>query len=182
MTSIIIADPAIARDETILELVQQRKVRQIGRGYFGTVFAKSESKVVIKVCRDSAYLAFVTAILKYQNNPWFPRIHSATLHYPKDDPWYLVVEMERLRKGNKHELRTCLMLLDGNLQDIILFGKALNLPRSKLEHLAEMRRVLMKLFKRYGPDFHKGNIMFRKDQAVIIDPVVDGSITTSLDN
>lgn len=174
-------DPAIARHETIMQLVHERGVRQIGRGYFGTVLAAPGSRVVFKVCRDSAYLAYVTAVLKFQHNPWFPQIYCATLHYPEGEPWYLITEMERLRKGTEGELRAVLTLLDTNLNDIILIGKAMHVPRPRMKHLAEMQRLLHQMFKRYGPDFHKGNIMFRKDHPVIIDPVVDGQLTTNLE-
>lgn len=160
-----------------MELVQTRSVRQIGRGYFGSVFAAANAKCVYKVCKDSAYLAYITAILQYQDNPWFPRIESATLYYPTDEPWYFVVQMERLRKGTVAQLRATLTLLDANLDDILWIGKALHVPKRKLTKLAEMQRLLRKLFKRYGPDFHKGNIMFRRNQPVIIDPVVSGEDT-----
>lgn len=177
MLAINTVENAVPRHELIMSLVQERKARQIGRGYFGTVFSAPKEKGVIKVCRDSAYLAFIAAIIKFQNNPWFPRIYSATLYYPEDDPWYLVVEMERLTKGSNAQLRACLSLLDANLNDILLIGQALHVPRPRMRNLVEMQRLLKRLFKMYGPDFHKGNIMFRRLHPVIIDPVVSGDGT-----
>lgn len=166
-----------SRDEFVFQLVQGRKVKQIGRGFFGSVFAHPEEDTVIKVCRDPAYIAFINAILKYQDNPWFPRIHSATVYYPIQQPWFFVVEMERLRKGTTKELYAVLSLLDGRLDDILLIGQALHVSKKRMEKLAEMKSVLRKLFKTYGPDWHKGNIMFRKNHPVIIDPIVSGETT-----
>ncbi len=181
MTPIKIVEPALARHESILRLVEDHGVRQIGRGYFGTVLAAPNSRTVFKVCRDSAYLAFVTAVMEFQDNPWFPRIASATLHYPEDEPWYLIVQMERLRKGSEGELRATLLLLDSNLSDILLIGQTLHVPPARMKKLAEMQRLLRRLFRKFGPDFHKGNIMFRRNHPVIIDPIVSAEdITTSI--
>lgn len=172
MAAIKIIEPAMARHESILRLVDDHGVRQIGKGYFGTVLAATHSRTVFKVCRDSAYLAFITAVLEFQNNPWFPKIVTASLHYPDDEPWYLIVEMERLRKGSEGELRAALLLLDANLADILIIGAVMHVPPRRMKKLAEMQRLLRRLFRKFGPDFHKGNIMFRKNHPVIIDPIV----------
>lgn len=174
MGFIRIVEPAVARYETIRALVRDHDVRQIGRGLFGTVLASRSGKIVYKVCRDSAYLAFVTAILEYQDNPWFPKIYSASVYYPDDEPWYFVVAMERLRKGTEKELRAALTLLDTNLDDILLIGKVLHVSTPRMQKLAEMQRLLRRLFKEFGPDFHHGNVLFRRTHPVIIDPVVSG--------
>lgn len=160
------------RHEVVMGLVEDYGVKQIGRGYFGSVLAAANSSSVYKICHDSAYLAFITTVLEFQDNPWFPQILSATLYYPNDEPWFLLVEMERLRKGTKAELRAALLLLDSNFSDLLNIGKTLHVPSARLKKLAEMQRVLRRLFKRFGPDFHKGNVMFRKAHPVIIDPIV----------
>lgn len=173
MVSIRIVEPAVARYETIQRLVKDHDVRQIGRGLFATVLAAQRGKIVYKVCRDSAYLAFVTAVLEYQDNPWFPRIYSASLYYPVDEPWYFITAMERLRRGTERELHAALLLLDTNLDDILLIGRTLHVSKPRMRKLAEMQRLLHKLFKDFGPDFHHGNVLFRGNHPVIIDPIVD---------
>lgn len=159
-------------------LVHTRAIRQIGRGVFAAVFANPKEKTVIKVCRDHAYLDFIRLVVdEERDNPWFPVIVTANVYFPKNDPWYFVVEMERLRKGTSKELYTVVRLLDLQLDDILLIGRALQVSKSKLGHLAHMRTVLRRLFKTHGPDFHAGNIMFRGKQPVIIDPAVSGDST-----
>lgn len=161
-----------------MELVKDRAIRQIGRGAFASVFANPKEKTVIKVCRDHAYLDFIRLVVDQpHDNPWFPTIKSADVFFPIDEPWYFVVEMERLRKGTPKELYSVIQLLDVQLDEILLIGKALQVSRMKLEHLAHMRSILRRLFKSHGPDFHAGNIMFRGKQPVIIDPAVSGNAT-----
>lgn len=172
MAAIKIVESSIDRHEAIYRLVEDHGVRQIGKGVFGSVLAAPNSRTVFKICRDSAYLAFITAILEFQDNPWFPKVVSASLHYPDDEPWYFIVQMERLRKGSEGELRAALLLLDTNLVDILLIGAVMHVPPRRMKKLAEMQRLLRRLFRKYGPDFHKGNIMFRKNHPVIIDPIV----------
>jgi hypothetical protein len=172
-----INEDSIHRDEFLFQLVQERKVKQIGRGAFATVFALPKEHSVIKICRDSAYLAYITAVLRFQTNPWFPRVYSAAVYYPPNDPWFFVVEMERLRKGKEPELRAVVQLLDSSLQDLLLIGAALHVPRARMRNLAQMRALLLKLYRKYGPDVHKGNIMFRRNHPVVIDPIVSGDAT-----
>lgn len=181
MATIKIIENSIARHEAVLRLVEDYGVRQIGKGIFGSVLAAPNSRTVFKICRDSAYLAFITAILEFQDNPWFPKIAAASLHYPDGEPWYFIVQMERLRKGSEGELRAALLLLDANLADILLIGATLRVPSTRMKKLAEMQRLLRRLFRKFGPDFHKGNIMFRRNHPVIIDPAVSPEdLTTSI--
>jgi hypothetical protein len=178
MVGIITKDKAQPRDELIMDLVHRRGIRQVGRGMFASVFAVPKEKTVIKVCRDKAYLAFIRMVVdEHHDNPWFPQIVSAEVCFPKKEPWYFVVEMERLRKGTSKELYSVVQLLDVHLDEILLIGKALQVSSIKLKHLAHMRAALRKLFKKFGPDFHSGNIMFRGKQPVIIDPIVSGDGT-----
>lgn len=169
----------IDRDTFIFDLVRRKQMRQIGTGKFGSVFATPTDTTVIKVCRDPAYRSFLVETLKHQDNPWFPQIKSATEFFPSGEPAFLVVVMERLRKGERDEIAGALCFFDNErFKDITAMVRMLGLADiEKMQHLREVRRVLIKLYKNYGPDFHKGNIMFRGDQAVITDPIVSGEPT-----
>lgn len=164
----------IDRDTFVLDLIKRKGVKQIGAGKFGTVFANPDEDKVIKVCRDDAYRSFMVQVLKYQDNPWFPKVEIACDYTPKDEPPFLVVVMEKLRKGSQREVDGALCLFDNErLEDITAMVQMLGMQdMEKMEHLSRVRKVLTRLYKKYGRDFHRGNIMFRENQAVIIDPIV----------
>lgn len=168
------------RDTFVYDIIKRRGAKQIGAGKYGSVFAIPDDPAVIKVCRDDAYKSFLTEVLKHQDNPWFPQVESATEYFPADEPPYLVVIMERLRKGTTREIDGALCLFDNErFEDITAMVEILGIePNDKTKHLGDVRRVLTRLYKNYGPDFHKGNIMFRENQAVITDPVVSGETNT----
>jgi hypothetical protein len=168
------------RGTFVLDIIKRRGMKQIGAGKYGSVFANAIEPTVIKVCRDEAYRSFIAEALKHQDNPWFPKIQSATEYSPKNEDPYLVVVMERLRKGSAREIDGALCLFDNQrFESITAMVQLLGLAdMERMNHLSEVRRVLGKLFKSYGPDFHKGNIMFREAQAVIIDPIVSAAQST----
>lgn len=181
MATIQKANNQTDRDDFIFTLVKQHKMRQIGHGEFGAVFAPpNTNKPVVKVCRDEAYEAFITQILDHQTNPWFPKVYSATVHHPKDGDPYLVVEMERLRKGSFVEIQGAVGLFTCNPNQITAIGSLFSLPTKQMQHLSVVRKVLAKLHKKYAPDIHKGNILFRGNQAVLTDPVVAANKTSIL--
>lgn len=170
-----ISKRTIDRDEFIAELVKKHNCRQIGAGKFGSVFASPDEPHVIKVCRDLAYRSFLALALKYQQNPWFPRIESAVDYHPLNEAPYLVVVLERLRKGSDREIKGALCLFDNErFKDVTAMVQILGFAdMEKMDHLSQVRRVLTKLYrKNYGRDFHEGNVMFRDSQAVITDPIV----------
>lgn len=170
----------VDRDTFVQDLIKRKQVRQIGAGKFGSVFAKPEDPTVIKVCRDDAYRSFIIQALKFQHNPWFPQVESATDYTPKDEAPFLVVVLERLRKGTTREIDGALCLFDNErFNDITAMFRMVGVQdETKLKHLSEVRKVLTKLYKSFGPDFHKGNIMFRNEQAVVTDPIVSGASAT----
>lgn len=166
----------VDRDTFVQDLIKRKQVRQIGAGKFGSVFATPEDPTVIKVCRDEAYRSFIVQVLKHQGNPWFPQVESATDYHPKNEAPFLVVVLERLRKGTSREIDGALCLFDNErFEDITAMVRLLGvLDEERMGHLSEVRKVLTKLYKSFGPDFHKGNIMFRESQAVVTDPIVSG--------
>lgn len=170
----------VDRDTFVQDLIKRKQVRQIGAGKFGSVFARPDDPTVTKVCRDDAYRSFIIQALKHQDNPWFPQVESAFDFNPKDEPPFFVVVLERLRKGTPKEIGGALCFFDNErFHYITAMVRMLGITdETKMQHLSEVKKVLIRLYKTYGPDFHKGNIMFRGNQAVITDPIVSGVTTT----
>lgn len=176
-----VSESRIDRDTFVLSLIKRNGAKQIGAGKFGSVFAVPGADRVIKVCRDEAYYAFVAQVLRHQGNPWFPIIYTATEYRPRTEDPYLVVVMERLRKGTPKEIAGALCLFDNDrFKDVTAMMRILGMEDiERLRQLRVVKRALVRLYKHYGPDFHAGNVMFRGDQAVITDPVVSAGITTT---
>ena len=174
------------------------KQKLIGQGVEADVFASSAPNTVVKIIsrfNDSlGYLPFLKAIIKHQDNPFFPKIHKIRI-YTDPGPHHqqtLVVKMEKLiplQHERIADLGPSLFKQIGVDPDKV---DALN-PYSNFRLLLTNKRyrdeiaalaknpkfeeamyVLSPLFNRYGSDLHAENWMVRLTgsgpQLVITDP------------
>lgn len=143
--------------------------RCVASGLYARVYTNKAANYVYKVADDEeseSYRAFVIAAMKRQDNPWFPRIYSATVYRPKHSDPYLVVKMEKLIDINQYHVVA-------QLSESLHVSTNKHLSKYDKRHLKELRGVLKYLYRKFNNDLHYQNIMMREsdNHPVIIDPV-----------
>lgn len=165
------------------ERLHKEGYRRIGHGLFSEVYGKRGDKShVIKVARgDTAYDDYLSVVMAHQENPYFPRVFDVKrfkisgLFYEDN---VSVISMERLEKGGrkgkyKNSLGGHIKSMTGEHAWNAQKRAMKDLPiEFKGRHAKQMLAVMKDMHKHHGwLDLHKGNIMFRGEQPVIIDPV-----------
>ena len=169
--------------EEFNERLEKEGYRRIGSGLFATAWAKDDTHVIKVASNDSAYEDYLSVVMAHQENPYFPRVFDVKRFkgvgfYRKDggDMNVTVVSMERLQPGEMEPK----MALEGHIKlsakHVIWDDKALELtkkyPMPNSKHSKQLFRVMKEMNREHGwLDLHSGNIMFRGEQPVIIDPV-----------
>ena len=161
------------------EKLEKMGYRRVGDGYFSSVFVKGNQTIKVAV-NDSAYDAFLSYALAYQNNPLMPKIY-AVARYKNVQHWsdmghkrygvaVTVVTMERLKHGPQRDARKRSSYFTEAGFAYSNQGNKAFLPSSTKEE-RQASRILGTLFKSHREDLHSKNIMMRGKQPVIIDPV-----------
>ena len=157
--------------------------KYVGEGMFATVYKLPKANTVLKVMgSDPAYFEYVKTIIKYQHNPFFPRIKKFVTHVPKKGRKYTVVEMEKLTERCTDKTWNMCNTLEDALHiyddDDVEYGtkyamKVLTrrFKTARKKHLRELVDIMVKLFRKHGSDLHEGNLLWRGNQPVITDPV-----------
>lgn len=171
--------------------LQAMGYKQIGDGFESTVWAKDDTHVLKLVDANSAYADYLEMVLANQENPYFPRVFDVKRF--KDVKWgrgtnsftdYMVVSMERL--GELPEFVDLFAGPDAGRKFLTRLQKAVGstewgkVPIDKaVRKTFKNKEEKMLLFamdelkKQHNDlDLHRGNIMLRGNQPVVIDPVV----------
>lgn len=74
--------------------------REIDSGAYSSVYAKKNSKYVIKLSRneDLCYLTFVEWVLKQKNNPYLPKIFMLKTYRDQNGKKMVITAIEKLRR------------------------------------------------------------------------------------
>jgi len=193
--------PRIEKNQRPMQLSRRHKV--LGQGKQG--IAQEHSRDPNKVIKTSniytenperdEYVQFIKMILDHQNNPFFPRIHSAKMVYNNQtDGYQLVTTMEKLIPLTGEKIK------DASAQLMKQLGITTRKPfshdedwtpnlwkwfdkprnRSKLRRetknpqLKQALELLEPYIKKFGQDLHTNNFMIRLTghgpQLVILDP------------
>lgn len=158
--------------------------RQIGSGASSNVYApkSNDSEYVVKVTElrtrisNDPTLSFIKTILQDEANPFYPHIHSVTIHNPVNthENKYAVIVMEHLTKTKQTSRPLpknaniagelyCLFKHDFRYVATLCLGNHIPFVRAMTS--------IRKLTKRHVNDLHSTNIMWRGEQLVITDPV-----------
>lgn len=167
---------------TVFELMRKFGFSQMGQGKYATVFDHPKLDYVIKVMhKDTAYFKWLDFCKANQNNKFVPKIRGKLI---KITEFFYAIRLEKLNKNVFKDiydligfLQHPIEALNGDTDDIGLMD--MNTPllqdpdfRKILHVLARNTRLL---------DVHYDNVMFRRDQPVIIDPFFnyfrDGAFT-----
>lgn len=162
-------------------LLGSRKTKmEIGSGAYGCVYNNVHEETAVKTGNaldNDGYLTFLKVARANQNNPFFPKIHRATLFKAKTDTRWesFLIEMERLQKGHSKPLWDDIVYC---VEDLIYRDKARTIPG--IEPVPKALKTAISLIKkaktrhRYGVDWdiHDDNMMLRPNgQLVITDPL-----------
>lgn len=163
----------------------------VGDGLFSTVYAKDDTHVIKVAHGDKGYEVYLSYVLANQENPYFPRVFDVKRFKNVNRSWgkgdVTVVSMERLEEGPE-EKRQQKVAIGAFIKKSTVSDKVSSWRRSlwgdeKLamenhpvhlrgKHAKQMLDVMRELSdSRDGLDLHDGNIMYRGNQPVIIDPV-----------
>ena len=150
--------------------------KQIGSGAYSKVLAHPQvTDLVVKVVlNDPAYLEWAKVSLQHQGNPWFPRIHSMSVHRESKWDTYGVVVLEKLKPFNGGNGGVESNRVATLIEDLSWNNRAKVAEKYfKLDpDLLECVKVLSKLGRKYSGDYHGGNCMLRGGvQVVVTDPV-----------
>ena len=145
--------------------------------------------------RSDSYYQFIELILKNQNNPFFPRIHSAILTFEKEiEKYMLMIVMEKLVSLKTVNVAARHILSQLGISDTKEIGELEDddfewmkywfemgsyrrklIASSKNPQFKKAMALLEPYFAEHGPDMHEGNIMVRSTghgpQLVLIDPL-----------
>jgi hypothetical protein len=184
------------RDENKIQEDLVGKMKEIGAGCYARVYGKSKTRVIkIGYSLTDSYLRFLEKVIQLKKpNPFLPRIYNLTFYKSKTNKrrGFYVVEMERLHSlqdkmswSNIHQavgqIESVLYHpkgVKGYLADIkrSFLGGVLDLADSIIipDGLEEAVRVIQaakKSSKHTSWDIHEYNVMMRKTQVVITDPL-----------
>lgn len=157
-----------------IKLLKAKGYKQIGKGAYARVFARSRSKTVIKVGADDPYLKYVRAIT---SNPLFPKIFAAReVTVRNSSNKYYVVKMERLIKSYKvTDAKQQAAYKELGIRGYCDFESGNLWRRSKNLHVMSALPILRDVFKGSCPDLHMNNVMWRcsgkRTEVVITDPI-----------
>lgn len=135
---------------TLPELFSKFGFHEVGSGKYGTVFIKDDYPYVIKVfMRDTAYLKWLNFCKQNPNNKYVPKIRGKVV---KIGPTFMAVRLEKLTpyKGTYNDPS----------EEIFKYKND-----EDAKQVADFLDKNAKLL-----DIHRGNVMSRGNQTVIIDP------------
>ena len=163
--------------------------KMLGKGHWASVWGATGRDCVMKVlcCGDRGYPNYINLIneIGSPNNPFFPRIYGATLYQQMDSDdqsietdrlSYMVVCLEKLRPGSRHGRNFFRGVEQINR---LVHSYRANPRRYKLSpHLEEAMIVINMAYdialeedRTAIIDVYSKNVMSRKGQLVITDPV-----------
>lgn len=145
----------------------------LGDGVYASAFQrKSRPNEIIKLFKssDEAYMHYLEFVLENQSNPHFPKIFGKPMEITPD---YYVVKMEKLDPVGKSFDRKFFNGIEHYLDGFVISDSYIE---AYLDSHPSFKEALDKLaeFKKetyYDWDFHSGNVMWRNNTLVIIDPV-----------
>lgn len=137
----------------------------IGTGLYSSVLSRPNLDYVVKIfSNDPGYEKYLSYIIKYQNNPHVPKMRGKIISV---NPRFKVVRLEKLRPYIMGVTK------DDRYYDAI--RKYIYTNKSNLnvieKNIPLIIPVLNDIIQNSGYDLHDGNIMFRDDVPVIIDPL-----------
>jgi hypothetical protein len=169
----------------VRRLKHQRRAKQLGAGYYSTVFAHPDHpNVVVKVvpARDKGYLQYVRWAARHQGNPYVPRLlarYEVRARLGKRRSVYHLVFMERLEPLGQRPAKQLAALFGDAAALNRLEGESVAAVTSMLRaalrdarldaQLAEVVRYLLRQHEHI--DLHRWNFMRRGKQLVIVDPL-----------
>jgi hypothetical protein len=155
---------------TLPELFSKYGFVNVGDGKYGTVFVNSKYPYAVKVfMKDTAYLKFIQFVLKNQSNPYVPKIRGKVV---KINDMFMAIRMEKLSPSHTIGKDIALKEFVEMIQDpeYFLQGK-LNLITIHNEDKHAINLCKFLLANENLLDIHLGNIMMRRNQPVLIDPL-----------
>lgn len=86
--------------DDIINFLEKRGYKLIGSGFYSLVFAKPNSKYVIKLSKiyDGCYLKFVDYVLKQKRNPYLPKILFLRTYNDRNKRKLFVTAIEKLKR------------------------------------------------------------------------------------
>jgi hypothetical protein len=152
---------------TLNDLFSKYGFSNTGSGKYGTVFINSKYQYAIKVfMKDTAYLKFIQFCLKNQSSPYIPKIRGKVV---KINDMFMAIRIEKLGPISNgidliefvHMIRDPEFFLKGKMNLITIHNDD--------PHAQNLCKFLLDNEKL--TDIHLGNIMMRRNQPVVIDPI-----------
>lgn len=164
---------------------QGKRVKSIGSGSYGEVYADKGSDVVYKIGDagdNDGYLAFIKVLgTQKKHNPFLPKIYGVRFIRGKSGDHTFVVAMERLTSLERGMGNVCDWFEDelnggyslsynANHVEKVL-GVKKTMPKPLKEALSVLRKARNSGGYNVDWDLHSGNFMMRGKQIVVTDPL-----------
>ena len=151
--------------EIIDNVMKKYGFDSIGEGAYATVYSNPEYPYVLKVFfKDSAYLKWLSFCRMHQNNKYIPKIKGKPIRII-NDLWAVRLEHLSSIDNTPGGEQTYNEFMES-------FSKYKTTPENEMD---DDLSVVFEFLYSHGSklDMHEENIMFRKKQLVIVDPMAD---------
>lgn len=167
----------------LIEVLCGHEIDFYQKGRYASVFNNRHTGTVLKIGdadNNAGYLAYLKLARVHQDNPFFPKVHWASI-FNDGKERYFVVKLERLHEGNDfiverklhppmwwmiHQFIQRCIIKEDYFQDKFM---GIPVPKMLLDFLAIIKSAFRK--NDFKWDIHEDNMMMRGDgQLVITDP------------
>jgi hypothetical protein len=158
-------------------ILQKAGYKRLGYGSFGAVYDKGDKIIKIFTSKDSAYLAFVSMVLKHKDNPHFPKMYGKPIKISDE---YYGIKMEKLEVGevNPEHISEYINNIKHGISDDDINPKIIKFIKSQGEKFEEACSLIAEILKsnsHFKVDMYSGNenLLKRGNTIVFIDPIYD---------
>jgi hypothetical protein len=118
----------------------------LGYGSFGAVYDKGDKIIKIFTSKDSAYLAFVSMVLKHKDNPHFPKMYGKPIKISDE---YYGIKMEKLEVGevNPEYISEYINNIKHGISDDDINPKIIKFIKSQGEKFEEACSLIAEILK-----------------------------------
>lgn len=173
----------LQNSENISQFVENLKANGytqlvIGEGMFGAAFRKEGEPWIVKIWEhDPAYEIYLNYVLQNQNNPHVPKIYGKPLKIMNK---FRLARMELLDNANPYGLGR--PGARSEMENYVQTGNIEFAP-TIFETWPSLKPVLdfihSKIEGSYSADMHSGNVLWRGNDPVVIDPLCDTDLFES---
>lgn len=152
---------------SFFSIMHKYGLRKFGEGGFSDVFGSDELPYIIKIfaVEDHCYMSYVNAVMN-NDNPHFPKFRGKPMRV---NEFLYAIRIEKLTKGGagkQNHLSACKLLRE-YLTDEIASSE---IEQTFGEKMVEALDFIRRSQGGCSLDMNQGNIMYRGDVPVIIDP------------